>query len=91
MVAGEEVEEEAVRVKIAAYLAFFLGLVLLIFSSLGIILNWKGDFLPFLLFGIVLLVVASFFFRESEREQKELEERKKEEEEGGDDFPKIQG
>jgi len=87
---GEEgAEEEAVRVKIAAFLAFFLGLVLLIFSSLGIILNWRGDFLPFLALGVILLVVAFFFFRESEREQKEIE-KEEEEKKGGDDSPRIQ-
>ncbi|MCR4427806.1 MAG: hypothetical protein NUV68_00460 [Caldiserica bacterium] len=74
---------EAVQVKITAIVSFFLGLGLLIFSALGIILEWKGNFIPFLIFAVLLLVVAFFFFRESRSEKEEIF--KSEEGRGGDD------
>lgn len=78
-----EEEGVAVQVKVAGFISFFLGLALLIFSALGIIFNWKGNFLPFLIFAILLLVIAFFFFREFRRERDEWE--KREENRGGDD------
>lgn len=81
-VVGEGEEVEAVPVRVIGLVSFLLGLTLLIFGCLGIILNWSGNFWPFLIFSIPLLVTAYFFLREHRQEKVELG--KRDDRQGGD-------